>query len=112
MNSPREDPLVTSSRREASVAVVATFAVMAWSVGYCVRYGYGRKFADLTFVLGFPDWVFWGIVVPWGACVVLAIWMTFFFIQDEVLEDGTATVDDPAEFGDGNADSAGQVRHE
>lgn len=94
MSAPREDPLVVSSRREALVAVVATFITLAWSVGYCVRYGYGRRFADLTFVLGFPDWVFWGIVVPWGLCVVLATWMTFYFIQDAALEPGEATADD------------------
>ena len=37
------------------------------------------------FHLGWPDWVFWGIVVPWGACVVVSALFAFVFMQDAPL---------------------------
>ena len=49
--------------------------------------------SDLKFVFGFPDWVFWGIVCPWGVCVVISILFANFFMTDadlgEVNELGT-----------------------
>jgi hypothetical protein len=40
-------------------------AAMSYTVGYSVWRGYGRDWETVTFVLGFPDWVFWGIITPW-----------------------------------------------
>ena len=41
----------------------------------------------LTFVLGFPSWVFWGIVAPWTVCTFVSIVFAMFFYQDHPLED-------------------------
>ena len=81
-----EDPLVRSTRREAIVTAVIFVAALAWTVGYCSAYGYGRSLESLTFVLGFPDWVFWGILLPWGTCTLLACGLSLWFIRDQELE--------------------------
>jgi len=66
--------------------VFATWIVaLAYTIGYCARYGYGRKLEDLHYVLGFPDWVFWGIVVPWGVCVLFSWFFASVLMTDEDL---------------------------
>jgi hypothetical protein len=90
---PAEDPAYTSSRREAVVVFVVLFAAMAYTVTYCWLNGYDRDVDDLTFVLGFPDWVFWGIVVPWAVCIAFSLYFGAVYMRDEQL------VDDPGEDG-------------
>ena len=86
MPDRREDPLVRSARREAAVTIAIFCAALVYTVGYCTRHGYSRSPESLTFVFGFPDWVFWGILVPWGVCTLLACWLGFVFMRDEELE--------------------------
>ncbi len=85
MNLRAEDPVLTSARREALLAFGIWLAACVYSVGFCYRFGYGRDVDSLTYVLGFPDWVFWGVVVPWTACTVLCLVMSRFVIRDEEL---------------------------
>ena len=56
-----------------------------YSVTYCTLFGYGRKIESLTFVLWFPDWFFWGIVMPWGACTAVSIYFALYVIEDDPL---------------------------
>jgi hypothetical protein len=102
-----EDPVVRSARREAIVVAVTWACALAYTVGYCAKYGYGRSIQDLKFVLGFPDWVFWGIVAPWSVCFVVSWWFTYFFVSDADLgeewdETGTGTA------GTGSSGDSGQ----
>lgn len=89
MPHPNEDPLVTSSRREAVATVVLWSTALAYSVGYCYLHGYNRtldaSLSEMKFYFGWPDWVFWGVVVPWGACVVVSALFAFVFMQDAPL---------------------------
>lgn len=71
------------------------FVAMSYTVTYCYLFGYGRDAASLTFVLWFPDWVFWGIVVPWVICVAGSLVFAFRIMGDEGL--GEAIDADPAE---------------
>ena len=32
-----------------------------------------------------PDWVFWGIAVPWLVCVLFTTWFCFFYMADDDL---------------------------
>ena len=93
MPDRRDDPLVRSARREAVVTIAMFVAALTYTVGYCALYGYGRSVESLTFVLGFPDWVFWGILLPWSVCNLLACWLSFGFIRDEELEPAEAPPD-------------------
>src|SRR4029453_11109224 len=77
MNYRLEDPVLTSARREALLVLAIWLVACVSSIGICYWLGYGRDVATLTYVLGFPDWIFWGIIVPWtggtGLCLVVPL---------------------------------------
>ena len=77
-----------NARREALLVVAILLGALVWTVGYCSLRGYqhapdswliqsglarNRTADDLTTYAGIPDWVFIGIVVPWGICTLLTI---------------------------------------
>lgn len=82
----RLDPAVVHARREA-VAILAAFgACLVWSVPCCYLTGYGAPGeAELSTVLGMPSWVFWGVLVPWVAADLFAVWFCFFYMVDDPL---------------------------
>jgi uncharacterized membrane protein YhdT len=82
MPKAAEDPVVSSSRREAAITFAIWLAACVYSIGVCYRYGYGRDVAMLTYILGFPDWIFYGVVLPWTVCTVLCFVMAYFVIAD------------------------------
>jgi uncharacterized protein DUF997 len=90
MNRRLEDPVLTSSRREALLVFAIWLLACVYSVSVCYRFGYWRDAASLTYVLGFPDWVFWGIVVPWSVCTLLCFVLSYYVISDEDLGDEQA----------------------
>ncbi|HZW30117.1 MAG TPA: hypothetical protein VFF52_05375 [Isosphaeraceae bacterium] len=94
MSRPEEDPVVRDCRRETAVVAVIALVAMAYSVGYCALFGYGRAGEPIHFVLGFPSWVFWGIVAPWGVCVLIAGWFSWRFMSDEELGAVSEDADD------------------
>jgi hypothetical protein len=85
MHPRAENAVLRSSRTEALVVLVIWTLACIISVGISFRYGYQRDPASLTFVLGIPDWVFWGVVVPWACCTALSFWVSNFLIADEDL---------------------------
>lgn len=98
MTAPVEDPVLTSSRREALMAFAIWLAACVYSISVCYRFGYGRDPATLTYVLGFPDWIFWGVVTPWTVCTILCFIMAYFVIVDSDLgeEQAEERLDSPA----------------
>ena len=106
-NAPAsEDPLLRSARREAIVSLMLAALALAYTIGYAALFGYGRTGESLTFVLGIPDWVFWGIVIPWLACLGVSWWFSFWFVEDDILEHAEAApLGGPALF-DGDASAA------
>lgn len=98
MTHPNEDPLVTNSRREAVIALSAWVIAMIYVVGYSYRYGYDRDIASLKFVFGFPDWVFYGIVLPWLACTAFGIWFSFRIMKDDPLGEEQEPGSRPVEY--------------
>src|SRR5262245_38983475 len=85
MNQLREDPVLTSARREALFVMAIWLSACVYSIVVCYRMGYGRDVATLNYVLGFPDWIFWGVVVPWSVCTLLSFLLSYFVIRDEDL---------------------------
>ena len=81
---PPEDPLVRSSRREAVLVLIIWAAALGFSVWYCSTYGYGSA-RELTFVFGVPEWVFWGVLVPWLVCTAAGIVFAYAFMRDDPL---------------------------
>jgi hypothetical protein len=85
MNNSDEDPVFKGARREAlAIAVVAAFAT-AYTVVFCGFFGYDRAGEPIRFVLGFPAWVFWGVVAPWILCVAICGAFSWWFMRDEEL---------------------------
>jgi hypothetical protein len=87
--APTEDPLLTSARREMRITIGLWAIAMVCTLGVSLTWGYGRDPETLTFVLGFPDWVFWGIIVPWAASTVIASIFALTVMQDAPLEADT-----------------------
>lgn len=77
--------MLRHARREALVVLFTWLGALAYTVLYCKFHAYGRSPDDLKFVLGFPDWVFWGVLAPWALCFVVALWFAAFFMKDDAL---------------------------
>jgi hypothetical protein len=92
--APRTDPLVISARREALIVVVVWFLAMIYSVSTCYWLGYNRSISELKLVFGMPEWVFWGILVPWSVCTVFSWIFGRLFIQDGHLGEDLEGSDD------------------
>ncbi len=101
MPEPTDDPVLRSARREAIVVFIAWLAALVYTVTYCYVNGYDRPAESLKFVLGFPDWVFWGIVVPWSACVAFSLYFGATFMKDEDLGEELPEQEDEFGLGDG-----------
>ncbi len=80
-----EDPLLKSARREAVICGVVWLLATAYSVIYCWFFGYERSLESLRYVFGFPDWIFWGVIMPWGVCTLFSAWFCMYFMTDEDL---------------------------
>lgn len=95
------DPVLRSARREALCVLATWLAAMSYTVTYCYLNGYNRRLEDLTFVLGFPDWIFWGVIVPWGVCIVFSVWFGATFMRDEDLGEELPEQEDELGLGGG-----------
>jgi hypothetical protein len=85
MNQRSENPVLTSSRREAVLVMSIWLVACVSTIGICYWLGYDRDVTTLTFVFGFPDWIFWGIIVPWTVCTALCFIVPRYVITDEDL---------------------------
>lgn len=82
---PLENALVRTARREALLVAGLWIAALLWSVGYSYLSGYGATADKLQFTLGFPSWIFWGVVAPWVLCAVISLFITRVLMTDEEL---------------------------
>ncbi len=90
----QQDPVVSSSFREAIVVISVWFIAMIWTISVCYSMGYNRPVEDLKFVYGFPDWVFWGIVVPWCTCTVVSCLFSALLFREGALGEDVENTDD------------------
>ena len=91
---PQEDIVVRSARRESAIALVLWFVAMLYTISYCYLHGYGRSVDSLSFVLWFPDWVFWGIILPWLICALGSVVFAFRVMGNEPLGEEIDAVGD------------------
>lgn len=77
------DPVFKNASREAKVALLLFAASFVWMLAFGAVRGYGRT--DVDFVLGFPDWIFWAVIVPWIVCLGASIWFGLRFMKDDDL---------------------------
>jgi len=94
-----EDPTIRTARREAVVVMCIVGAALIYSSTTSYLMGYGAKDRELHFVefgwgVAFPDWIFWGVVVPWGVCFVIGAIFAFGWMQDAGLGEELEEDDD------------------
>ena len=80
-----EQRLLRHARREGLLILAAWAVALVWSVSTGYALGYDRDPADMSLILGMPDWVFWGVAAPWGVCLVLSVWFCFVYMADDDL---------------------------
>jgi hypothetical protein len=91
---PGEGRLLRTARREAIVVFAIWLAAICYTVGYSYTFGYDRPEESIKYIYGVPDWVMWGVVLPWAVSTVAAVWFAMFFMTDEPLGDELAPGDD------------------
>jgi len=106
-----DDPIFRHTRREAWFIMILWTACLIYNCTYCYLYGYlshpphpvstgpsiGEMVGPLTSFdrdpatlttplgLGIPDWVFYGVVMPWLFCIVATFWFCLFiFVEDDL----------------------------
>lgn len=93
--------LFRHARREAVVVLLVWAAALLWTVGYCYLRGYSsyppeswaaqqrlatpRTAEDFRQIAGLPDWVFVGVLLPWGACTLATVVFALFYMRDDDL---------------------------
>jgi hypothetical protein len=89
-----------NAAREALIVLAVVALALAWTVGYCYLHGYrhapdswavcaglaSERTADnFEQVAGLPDWVFFGILVPWLACTAFTVFFCLKIMKDDDL---------------------------
>ncbi len=80
-----EQRLLRNARREGLVILGAWAVALLWGVGVSYLFGYGRDPRAIGLVLGMPDWVFWGVALPWALCLLFSVWFCFWYMADDDL---------------------------
>lgn len=105
-----DDPVFLHSRREAVVTLILWGICAVYSLTCCYLTGYDRDPATIRTYLGVPDWVFFGVFLPWGLANVVAWWFSFRLMTDDDLgveADEGHPGDGGASAGEGDASNAG-----
>lgn len=85
---------------EARFSLAICLLATAWTVTYCYLRGYthppdswlvkaglavSRSPDTMQTILGFPDWVFIGIILPWFLCTLITLFFAQFIMADDDL---------------------------
>ena len=120
VDQPVEDPIYRHTRREAKIILSMWLIALIYTCSYCYLFGYSEhptaEGPDVsTFVgplenfnrtadslttplgLGIPDWVFYGVVLPWVACILASIFFCLFIFQEDDLQSVQQVVNLPSE---------------
>ncbi len=74
-----------NARREALVVIAIWLAAILYIIPYCYLRGQSPADGELRLVWGMPAWVWWGVVVPWGAANLITVWFCLYFMSDDDL---------------------------
>lgn len=84
------DPVYRNARREACIILAAWLSTLCYCCGYCTFFGYlGSDGAPPSqparFVMGIPQWFFWGVIAPWVVCGVFTFWFAGWYMAEDDL---------------------------
>lgn len=86
------DPVLKSSARESIFVFLVWLSATVYSVSMCYWLGYDNT-RPVSYMLGVPLWIFWGVLLPWVVCIVVSWWFAYFYMTDEYLGDQHDTDD-------------------
>ena len=69
-------------KKEFKVGVISTSIYILTSTIISYFLGYKRNYTSMKLILGFPDWIFYGVLVPWIIIVLFTIVYAFYFMED------------------------------
>lgn len=64
-----------------ATSVAALFIVSACVITYFM--GYNRNPEDIALIFGFPDWIFFGVLIPWVTIVAFTVIYSLFFMKGD-----------------------------
>jgi hypothetical protein len=106
-----EDTIYRHTLREAKIILILWSVALVYTCTYCYLNGYESHPSDPSATgpavsswfgplesfdrdptllttplgLGIPDWVFYGVVLPWLACIVATFWFCLFVYHEDEL---------------------------
>jgi TRAP-type C4-dicarboxylate transport system permease small subunit len=72
------EPTYRRTLKEAIVALLIWFGAGVWVISVSYWLGSGRPVISIG---GIPNWVLWGILVPWVTLFVIHSWYSLFFLR-------------------------------
>ena len=82
-HSSAETSNLRQSRRELWLILLAWLGCAIWVMSYCSVNGYNLSPEEVSTVLGFPDWVFRGVVLPWMIANIFTFWFCLRFLKND-----------------------------
>ena len=82
-HSSAETSNLRQSRRELWLILLAWLGCALWVISYCSTNGYDLAPEEVATVLGFPDWVFWGVVTPWMIANAFTFWFCLRALKND-----------------------------
>ena len=105
-SDPKFDPVYTHSLRETYLILLTWIVFAIWVISYTLRYGYDLDPDNFSTVIGIPEWVFWGIGLPWILAILVTVGFAVFIIKDDPLEESKEAPTDDLEGADSNGQGA------
>lgn len=87
------DPVFVHSRREAWVimGVFLLFGVYSISASFLLgRVPEDGNLSEIRTMFGMPNWVAWGVLLPWLLANIVTAWFCFGFMKNDPLDDEVA----------------------
>ena len=111
VNASPGDPVYRHARREATLILLLWLCCFVYTVPFCYLNGYlihdpaphsfgpsidllpgsleawNRDPGSLNtpLALGIPDWIFYGVFLPWAFCILFTFWFCLFRFQEDDL---------------------------
>ena len=84
------DPVFVNSWRETVVIISLFLFFMFWTVCVSFFLGLEKNYlpedgSPIQLILGMPNWVFWGVFIPWMVVNLIGVWFCFGFMKDDDL---------------------------
>ncbi len=80
-NKTRQHYLLCLKEFKVGVIVTAIYISVSSAISYFL--GYGRDPNTIKLIAGIPDWVFWGVIIPWVLIVLFTTIYGLFIMEGD-----------------------------